>query len=226
MRREDLLSYLSKEILDRKNENRPLRVAIDGRGAAGKTVLANELASSIRVRKPGMEILRPSVDGFHHSRERRYRQGEYSPTGYYEDAYDYQTLIDNLLAPLSRTTFPVLCRQVSREVRTDIADIAAPTSVSANCVLLFDGLFLFRRQLDSYWDLRILLDVDADMSISRALIRDYGVSGPADVVKRKYELRYEPAWQIYVREEHPELKADLIVDNRDIFDPKITKPVG
>jgi uridine kinase len=166
------------------------------------------------------------VDGFHHRRERRYRQGEYSATGYYEDAYDYQTLIDYLLAPLSGTIFPVLCRQVSHDVRTDMADITAPTSISANSILLFDGVFLFRRKLNSYWDFRILLDVDADASISRALIRDMGVSGSADVVKRKYELRYEPAWQIYVREEHPESKADLIVDNRDIFDPKITKPVG
>jgi uridine kinase len=226
MRRDDLLSYLTNEIVSRKNENRPLRVAIDGRGASGKTVLANELASTIIVRKPGMEILRPSVDGFHHNRERRYRQGEYSATGYYEDAYDYQTLIDHLLAPLSGTVFPVLCRQVSHDVRTDMADIAALTSISANSILLFDGVFLFRRKLNSYWDFRILLDVDAETSISRALTRDGGVSGPADVVRKKYELRYEAAWQIYVREEHPELQVDLIVDNRDIFDPKITKPIG
>jgi uridine kinase len=216
---------LTNEIVSRKNENRPMRVAIDGRGASGKTVLADELASTITARKSGMEILRASVDGFHHSRERRYRQGEYSATGYYEDAYDYQTLIEHLLAPLSGTIFPVLCRQVSHDVRTDMVDTAAPISVSANSILLFDGVFLFRRKLNSYWDFRILLDVDSDESISRALIRDNGVSGPADVVKKKYELRYEPAWQIYVKEEHPESNADLIVDNRDILDPK-TKPVG
>jgi uridine kinase len=87
-----------------------------------------------------------------------------------------------------------------------MANIAAPTSIGANSILLFDGVFLFRRKLNSYWDFSILLDVDADASICRALIRDNGVSGPADVVKRKYDLRYEPAWQIYVREEHPSRK--------------------
>jgi len=224
MRREDLLFHLANEIVRRKNENTPLRVAIDGRCASGKTVLANELASTITVTRPGVEILRPSVDGFHHSRERRYRQGEYSATGYYEDAFDYQTLIDDLLLPLSGTIFPILCRQVSHDVRTDMADLAAPASVSANSILLFDGVFLFRRELNSYWDFRVLLDVDADLSISRAITRDNGGTALAAVVKRKYELRYEPAWQIYVKEEDPESKADLIVDNRDILHPRVTKP--
>src|SRR5215813_11669326 len=87
--------------------------------ASVKTFLANELASTITVRKSGMEILRPSVDGFHHSREHRYRQRD-SATGYYEDAYDYQTLIDHLLAPISGTVFPVLGRQVPRCPYRDI----------------------------------------------------------------------------------------------------------
>jgi len=59
MRREDLLFHVANEIVRRKNENTPLRVAIDGRCASGKTVLANELASTITVTKPGVEILRP-----------------------------------------------------------------------------------------------------------------------------------------------------------------------
>ncbi|HEY6347712.1 MAG TPA: hypothetical protein VIY49_39980 [Bryobacteraceae bacterium] len=34
-------------------------------------------------------------------------------------------------------------------------------------------------------------------------------------------MRYEPAWQIYLREEHPESKADWIIDNRDFLKPQI-----
>src|SRR5262249_59329107 len=86
--------------------------------------------------------------------------------------FDYQTLIDHLLQPLSGTIFPILCRQVSHDVRTDMADVAAPAGVSPNSILLFDGVFLFRRELNSYWDFRVLLDVDADLSISRAITRD------------------------------------------------------
>ena len=99
-----------------------------------------------------------------------------------------------------------------------------PIRVSADSVLLFEGLFLFRRELNAYWDLRILLDVDPATCLSRDLERYGGVTGPADVLRRKFEVRYEPAWQIYVNQEHPESKADVIVDNRDFLHPRILFP--
>lgn len=220
MRRDDLLDHLSIEILSRKRHDRPLKVAIDGRCAAGKTVLADELASALRARTKDLQVLHPSVDGFHHTRNRRYRQGEDSATGYYQDAYDYAAVIDCILGPLSGTSFPVLCRLVSHDWRTDLHHDAPPILVGARSVLLFEGLFLLRRELDSFWDLRILLDVDFETSLARALDRDTGDSPPY-VVRRKYGLRYEPAWQIYLREEHPESRADWVIDNREFLEPQI-----
>ncbi|HEY6347711.1 MAG TPA: hypothetical protein VIY49_39975 [Bryobacteraceae bacterium] len=122
--------------------------------------------------------MRPSVDGFHHPREHRYHQGEYSAIGYYQDAYDYAAVIDCLLGPLSGNSFPVLCRQISHDWRTDVLDAAPPTLVGTQSVLLFEGLFLFRREIDSFWDLRILLDVDFETSLARAIGRDAGETPP------------------------------------------------
>ena len=99
MTHQDLLTYLAARITARKERNKPLKVAIDGRSAAGKSTLADALALALI--PSGLEVLRPSVDGFHHPRERRYRKGEFSAVGYYEDAYDYQAVIDCLLEPLS-----------------------------------------------------------------------------------------------------------------------------
>ena len=219
MTREDLLKYLAEEIVARKNTHKPLKVGIDGRSASGKSTMADALGSVFVSR--GLEVLRPSVDDFHHPRERRYRKGEFSAAGYYEDAYNYEAVIDFLLKPLSGDEFPILCRQAAHNWRTDMLDTAPSVQVDANSVLLFDGLFLFRRELNSYWDFRILLDIDPATSVSRALGRDTGVQGEADFVRKKYEARYEPAWLIYLTEEHPESKADIIVDNRDYMNPKI-----
>jgi uridine kinase len=219
MKRADLLASLADEILKRKRATAPLRVGIDGRCASGKTTLADELASTITLRQPELEILRPSVDGFHHMKAHRYRQGEYSPRGYYEDAFDYQAVVECVLRPLSSDKFPVLCRQVAHDWRTDMAHDAPPVSVGANTVLLFDGVFLFRRELDPYWDLRVLVEVDVETSIDRAVQRD--ASDERDAIERKYRLRYEPAWLIYLEQERPHLKADLIVNNRDVFDPEV-----
>ncbi|MBZ5676996.1 MAG: uridine kinase [Acidobacteriia bacterium] len=220
MRRAGLLTFLADEIVARKREGRPLKVGIDGRCAAGKTMLADELGQVLKIRK-GLEILRPSVDGFHHPRERRYRQGEYSSKGYFEDAFDYESIRRSLLEPLSGQVFPVMCREVTFDYRADLPVDAPPVIVGANCILLFEGLFLFRREINAYWDYRVLLDIDPDTALSRALVRDS--VDPPDVTRRKYALRYEPAWQIYENEQDPEARADVVIDNREINSPLILK---
>lgn len=220
MIRTELVAFLADEIIRRKPPSRPLRVGIDGRCASGKTTLGDELASALTSKRPELQILRPSVDGFHHSREHRYRQGEFSARGYYEDAFDYQVIVAFVLGPLSGERFPVSCRQVAHNWRTDMPAYATAISVGANAVLLIDGVFLFRREIDAYWDLRILVDVDAETSIARAVQRDAG-SEDREIIERKYRVRYEPAWQIYVNEEHPELKTHLIVDNRNTAEPTL-----
>ena len=155
-------------------------------------MLADELGQVLSGR--GFEVLRPSVDGFHHPPEHRYRQGEYSARGYYEDAYDYEAVVSALRRPLS-----------------------------GNTILLFEGIFVFRSQINAYWDYRVLVDIDAETSLARSVIRDTGVIGPADVVRRKFDERYEPAWQIYVDEQDPEAVADVAIDNRDVDNPQILK---
>jgi uridine kinase len=220
MTRAELLTFLSDQIVARKRKDRPLKVGIDGRCAAGKSMLADELGLVLKGR--GFDVLRPSVDGFHHPRERRYQQGEYSAQGYYEDAYDYEAVVGALLGPLSGAIFPALCRRVAFDLRTNLPVDAPPVRVDANTILLFEGIFIFRRQINSYWDYRILLDIDAETSLARSLVRDTDVIGPAEVVRRKFETRYEPAWQIYIDEENPAAKADVVVDNRDAAFPRIS----
>src|SRR5689334_16288391 len=102
MGRSELIESMVKEILARKKTSTPLRVAIDGRCASGKTMLADEIASVLA--GTGFEIVQSSVDEFHHPKEHRYRQGEYSARGYYEDAFDYPAVIDHLSRVLSGNT--------------------------------------------------------------------------------------------------------------------------
>ena len=194
MDREELLSLLVDQILKRPVGGQPIKVAIDGRCGAGKTILADEVGA--RLGSLGFQVLRPSVDGFHHPREHRYRQGEYSAKGYYEDAFDYQAVGESLLNPLPEGT-----------------------------ILLFEGIFILRRELNMHWDLRILVDIDPAIARSRALARDTGVIGEADVVERKYKVRYDPAWQIYEELEHPASKADIVIDNSEIACPRLRKPL-
>lgn len=71
--------------LDAARPGHPLRVAVDGVTAAGKTTLAGELATLSRER--GRPAIHLSLDGFHRPRVERHRQGRDSAVGYYQDAY-------------------------------------------------------------------------------------------------------------------------------------------
>jgi uridine kinase len=114
-----------------------------------------------------------------------------------------------------------MCREVTFDYRADVPVDAPPVSVGANCILLFEGLFLFRREINAHWDYRVLLDIDPETALARALVRD--TVDPFDVTRRKYAERYEPAWQMYVQQENPKAKADLVIDNRETANPRILK---
>ncbi len=75
---------------------RPARVGIDGRDAAGKTTLADELATVLEA--AGKVVTRISADEFLRPSEERYRQGRMSPQGYYEDSFDHAALRRTALA--------------------------------------------------------------------------------------------------------------------------------
>lgn len=62
----------------------PVRVAVDGITASGKSTCADEIAAAVSI--AGRPVARVSMDGYHHRRAHRHRQGRLSADGYYEDA--------------------------------------------------------------------------------------------------------------------------------------------
>jgi len=68
--RAELLRRLA-EVIESARPAHPVRVAIDGPPAAGKTTLADEFAVFLRSR--GREVIRASTDGFHRVFEVRWR---------------------------------------------------------------------------------------------------------------------------------------------------------
>jgi uridine kinase len=96
MNRMYLLNEVARKLYDVRL-GRPIRVAIDGRTASGKTTLADELAAVVAHDRP---VIRTSVDGFHRPRAERYARGRHSAAGYYHDARDLNSIVALLLAPL------------------------------------------------------------------------------------------------------------------------------
>ncbi|MEV6964142.1 uridylate kinase [Hamadaea sp. NPDC051192] len=187
----------------------PTRVAVDGPPAAGKTTLADELAAVLRER--GRDVIRATIDDFLFPRAQRYPRGEYSAEGCYFDAHDYAALNRVLLDPLG----PGGDRGFQPAVydRTTDTVLSPPvTTAPADAVLVFDGVFLLRPELNDRWDLRVFVSTDLAKTVDRAVIRERPVSTPA-AVERRWRERYIPAQQLYVATVRPAEHADVIVHN-------------
>lgn len=147
----------------------PVRVAVDGVDAVGKTMLANELVKPIRRR--GRPVIRASIDSFHNPRRVRYRLGRSSADGYFRDSFNYAALTSLLLGPLGADG-SLRFRPAVFDCRAN-AEVAAPFETAArNAVLLFDGVFLLRPELRSHWDFSVFLDAPFEVTIACAARRD------------------------------------------------------
>ena len=221
MRRDDLIAGLRAEV-ESVQRPHPVRVAIDGPDAGGKTTLADELARAMAGR--GREVIRASVDSFHRPRAQRYRQGRDSPSGCYEDTFDHTAIRQLLLEPLgpggSRRY-----RRASFDFRTEAAVREPAATAGPDAILLFDGVFLQRPELADLWDLRIFVAVSFEVVLRRARARDLDleVIGAADEIERRYLSRYIPAQRIYFAAVRPRDTADLVVVNDDPANPELVK---
>jgi uridine kinase len=207
--RGELLDRLAGAI-ESVTASHPLRVAVDGPPAAGKTTLADELALILRTR--GREVIRTSTESFHLPRAQRYRRGEFSPEANYHDSFDYDTLRRVLLDPLG----PDGDRRYQHAVYdfdTDTAVSPPVTTAPADAVLLLDGVFLLRPELIDRWDLSIFVSAAFEQILDRARIRDLVRLGSIAEVERRFRTRYIPAQRLYFAAARPADHADIIVHN-------------
>ena len=220
--RPELLARLAA-LVEALRLDHPTRVAFDGPDTAGKTTLADELASVLRER--GRHVVRASVDGFHRPRAARYARGADSPEGYYLDSFDHDAVRAALLDPLGPAG--------DRRYRTTVFDhrtdrpVAAPVErAPRSALLLFDGVFLQRPELRDGFDLSVFVAVSFDEVLRRALERDVPVLGARDEVERRYRTRYIPGQRLYTADARPDATADVLVRNDDPAAPVLERVGG
>jgi uridine kinase len=215
--RADLIGLLAGRI-DSTRRPHPLRVAVDGVDAAGKTTLADELVAPLAAR--GRPAIRASIDGFHRARVDRHRRGAESPEGYYLDSFDHDAIHANLLGPLGPGGTRRY-RTAAFDHRTDRAVHVPRLTAPQRAVLVFDGVFLMRPELDDGWDLRIFLTADFEITLARAVERDRALFGGPAATELRYRRRYVPGQQIYLRAAGPLERADVVIDNSDPSRPRV-----
>ena len=94
--------------------------------------------------------------------------------------------------------------------RLRAAVVAAP-----GAVVLVDGIFLLRPELDDLWDFRIFVHVELEEALRRGVARDGAER------EHLYRARYVPGQRLYLDSVQPQLLADVVVDNNDLTRPSL-----
>jgi uridine kinase len=200
---------------------RRLRVAIDGRTAAGKTSLGHEIAEALA--HHGRPVLRASLDDFKRPWRDAHLYDRQSGEGYYRNAFDLDAMRALLLEPAgpSGDGRVALC---SIDPLTQVDHSAAVTAMPGNGILLVDGVFACRPEIDRCWDLRIWVEIDAQLSVRRGTARDAAMEGGADAAEALHRERYLAAEELYLEEVDPRTFVEVIVDNTEFARPRLLRP--
>ena len=84
-----------------------------------------------------------------------------------------------------------------------------------DAVLLLDGVFLLRPELNPHWDFRIFVHTGFEQALQRAVIRDQHLFDSPQAAAARYQQRYFPAQRTYLQAVQPLQRADVIVENDD-----------
>ncbi|MHC5705063.1 nucleoside/nucleotide kinase family protein [Streptomyces tirandamycinicus] len=196
-----------------------LLVGIDGFTAAGKTSFGHELAE--RVSAAGRPVLRATLDDFKKPWKDRHLYDRESGEGYYRNAYDYEAVKSLLLDPC-RSSGATACALCSIDPLTQRDHSTELTPLGEDTVLIVDGVFAFRPEINEYWDFRVWLQVDPELSVQRGTERDQDWAGTeAESIHRD---RYLVAERIYLREVDPLPMVDVVIDNSVFARPTLVTP--
>jgi uridine kinase len=197
-------------VADRVPSGHRLRIGVDGVDGAGKTTFCDDLAAVLRAR--GREVVRASVDDFHHPRAVRWRRGKDSPEGFFLDSFDYGRFTTGLLVPFGAGR-PF--RRASHDLTTDEYVTPPAETAPPSAVLLVDGIFLHRDELAGLWDFSVFLSVEFAVSVARMARRDGSPPDPDDPRLR----RYVEGQRRYLARCDPAARASLVIDYNDLADP-------
>jgi uridine kinase len=179
-----------------------LLIAIDGAGGAGKSTFAARLAEGFGDRGVGTYVVHG--DDFYRpaAQRQRVRAGS-MPVG---ADFDWPRLRDQVLLPLVRG-------QPARYQRYDWAAdaLAGWSTVASKPIVLVEGIYTFRRELRTFYELAIWIECPRAIRLARGIARD------GQAARALWEREWMPAEDRYAATHQPRLAADLVVANADPY---------
>jgi uridine kinase len=209
MARTKNLADVSRAIL-----NAPMRdghharlIAISGIDSSGKGYVASKLTQQLSAQ--GARVALIGIDGWLNLPVVRFAAND-PGRHFYRNAFRFDEMFSQLVDPLvSKGSIDLLMdftEETAREYRKHRYAFSDVDTV------LLEGIFLFRRDLRSRYDLKVWIDCSFETALRRAVARAQEGLSPEDTIAA-FQTIYFPAQEFHFLEDDPESSADLRFEN-------------
>lgn len=184
-------------------KNRPLIVAVDGLGGAGKTTLVKNIENEL---KNICTISVIHIDDHIEENNERYNTGYDEWYEYYYLQWNIEKIRDDLLKKIHNNYTELILPFYDKFYdRTTLNKI----TIASDSIVLVEGVFLQRKEWKIYYDYTIFVDCPREIRYERVINRDLYI-GDYQARLNKYKKRYWLGEEYYLRTENPTKKADKI----------------
>ena len=186
---------------------RPFVVALDGLSGAGKTTLVTQLQQHFQ------NAVVIHIDDHIVEHAKRYNTGYVEWIEYYNLQWDLPFLTKILLQAI-RDNAPYL--QLPYYLKEMDTTIEKTVMLQPNCIVLIEGIFLLRNEWKHYYDFSIFLDCPKEVRFQRVCEREKYVGDMQERIK-KYNNRYWPAEEYYLKTQKPLDVADFVLQSHEFI---------
>lgn len=204
------IEELASTLIDRRSEmpaEHAMLAGISGIDASGKGYVASKLRSTLE--NHGLRVAQVNVDGWLNLPSVRFDRRD--PAGnFYRNALRLCELFERLILPL----------RAYRRISIDADLVEETASEFRRCayhfenidVILLEGIFIFKREFVSRFDLKIWVDCTFDTALRRAVLRSQEGLPEGETVDA-YLRVYFPAQQLHFAIDRPRESVDIIFEN-------------
>ncbi len=206
---EDLILKEIIEYIERNNTNkRSLIIGIDGSTGAGKSTFVENINKNLIAMNFKVQVLH--IDDFIHKRNIRYDDLKEQWYCFYYLQWRYDYLRNQVLEPIKNGQEINKLIEIYDKERDEYN--LEELIVNKGTVVLLEGVFLQKKEIASFLDYIIFLDVPREERLKRVVGRDTYI-GAKEEIENKYRTRYFPAEDKYLREYNPKDRAHFVYVN-------------
>jgi uridine kinase len=182
-------------------------IAISGIDACGKGYVSAGFARELTARSKRVALI--GIDGWLNLPPVRLG-GDQPGLHFYRHGLRFDEMFTRLIDPLTITgsvngvaDYTEETAQSFRKHRYQFQDVE---------IVLLEGIFLFRRDLQKRYDLRIWIECSFETALHRAVARRQEGLSPSETIAA-FQSIYFPAQRVHLGKDDPRSCADIVIDN-------------